>query len=225
MTRTDPGITQARLALVQRQRRFEWALAREEHGRAASRLVAGKTHDLLNLVQIVQLATYELGRRGGAAIQEFVDDLTRAAADATTSLRALMEAARPETAVARGPAVHAVLARTLDALRAAVVIDAQLALARTTTTALDEEALAHLLVGLALDAADAPRIELLVHDRTIAGAPWLELVRGTDVPAAGDGFELRTVELLAHRIGGEVARSDRRGGGAALVVALPALPA
>jgi len=64
-------IAEARLALVQRQRRFEWALAREEHGRAASRLVAGKTHDLMNLVQIVQLATYELERRCGASIQIF----------------------------------------------------------------------------------------------------------------------------------------------------------
>ena len=225
MTRIDPAIAAARLALVQRQRRFEWALAREEHGRAASRLVSGKTHDLMNLVQIVQLATYELKRRCGASIQEFVDDLTRAAADATTSLRALMEVARPEIVVVRGPAVRAVLARTLDALRPAVVIEAQLTLAETTTTALDEEALTHLLLGLALDAADAPRIELLARDRTIDGAPWLELVRGTHGPTAGDGFELRTVELLARRIGGELARSDRRGGGTELVVALPVLPA
>ncbi len=50
-------------------------------------------------------------------------------------------------------------------------------------------------------------------------------MRGTDVPTAGDGFELRTVELLARRIGGELARSDRRGGGTELVVALPVLPA
>jgi len=216
---------EARLALVQRQRRFEWALAREEHGRAASRLVSGKTHDLMNLVQIVQLATYELERRCGASIQEFVDDGPGAAADATPWRGARMGVPRPDTVVVRGPAVRAVLARALDALRPAVAIEAQLALDETTTTALDEEALTHLLFGLALDAADAPRIALLVRDRTIDGAPWLELVRGTDVPAAGDGFELRAVELLARRIGGELAHSERRGGGTELVVALPALPA
>jgi len=38
------------------------------------------------------------------------------------------------------------------------------------------------VIGLVLDAAEAPRIELLVHDRTIDGKPWIEIVRGTDVP-------------------------------------------
>ena len=51
--------TNERLALVERQRRFEWQLAREVQTQTAARFVAGKTHDLLNLIQIVQLASRE----------------------------------------------------------------------------------------------------------------------------------------------------------------------
>src|SRR4051794_8145034 len=75
--------TEARLALAQRQRRFEWDLARDEQSRAAANLVAGKTHDLFNLVQIVQLASLELAKRCGDAGKEFIDDLLRSAEDAT----------------------------------------------------------------------------------------------------------------------------------------------
>jgi hypothetical protein len=37
----------------------------------------------------------------------------------------------------------------------------------------------------------------------------------------GDRFELRAVEAIVKRAGGELATSDRRGGGEELVVALP----
>ena len=77
MTKTD-----ARLTLCQKQRRFEWELAREEQTRTAAKLVAGKTHDLMNLVQIVQLASEELATRCGESGKDFIDDLRRAAQDA-----------------------------------------------------------------------------------------------------------------------------------------------
>ena len=102
MTKTD-----ARLALAQKQRRFEWDLARSEQTRVASKLVAGKTHDMLNVVQIVQLAAAELEKRCGAAGKEFIDDLVRAAHDAQAQLRELMALARPEVAVTRGATVGA----------------------------------------------------------------------------------------------------------------------
>jgi hypothetical protein len=213
----------ARLTLVQRQRRFEWELARAEQTRVANKLVAGKTHDLLNLVQIVQLATLELAQRCGEGGKEFLDDLTRAAVAAESSLHARMEIARPEQVVVRGPTVGAAVTRVLDEIRPAVTIDAHLAVHPDTATALVGNELAHLVIGLALDAADAERIELYVRDRTIDGTAWVEIVRWADASTASDDFDLRAVEQLARRVGGELARSDRRGGGTELVVALPAI--
>src|SRR4051812_50120526 len=59
-----------RLALVERQRRFEWQLARQIQTQVAARFVAGKTHDMLNLIQIVELASLELLRRRNPHPQE-----------------------------------------------------------------------------------------------------------------------------------------------------------
>jgi len=215
--------TEARLALAQKQRRFEWGLAREEQTRVAAKLVAGKTHDLMNLVQIVQLASNELATRCDPTGVEFIEDLKRAAVDAQTSLTSLMQVARPEHVVERGPAVGATVTRVLAEIRTAVEVDLHLAVAAETATALGAEQLEHLVIGLALDAADAPRIELFVRDRTIDGKPWVEIVRGAETAPGTDDFDLRGVELLAKVGGGELARSERRGGGTELVVALPAL--
>ncbi|MBA3457125.1 MAG: HAMP domain-containing histidine kinase [Deltaproteobacteria bacterium] len=218
MTKTD-----ARLALAQKQRRFEWELAREEQTRTASKLVAGKTHDLLNLVQIVQLASAELGKHCSDAGKEFVADLTRAATDAQATLLSLMQVARPDAVRVRGPAVGAIVTRVLEEIRTAVEVDLHLAVSADTATSLTAEQLEHLVIGIALDAADAARIELYVRDRTIDGKGWVEIVRGAETPRGGDSFDLRSVELLAKLGGGELARSERRGGGTELVVALPAL--
>lgn len=218
MTKTD-----ARLALVHRQRRFEWELARDEQTRTASRLVSGKTHDLLNLVQIVQLATLELEKRCEATAKEFLDDLTRSAADAAASLHALMEIARPDEHVVRGPAVGATITEVLAEIRPAIEVDAHLAISHDTATALTGAQLAHLLIGLALDAVEAPRMELFVRERQIDGKSWVEIVRGAEVPTGGDHFDLRVVEQLTKRVGGELSSSERRGGGTELVVALPAI--
>jgi hypothetical protein len=216
MTKTD---------LLDRQRRYEWDLAREEHTRAAAKLVAGKTHDLLNLVQIVKLASEELAKRCDPTGQEFIADLQRAALDAETSLRSLMEVARPEHAVTRGAAVGPTVAQILDELRPTIPITLHLAIGPDTATQLTADELSHLVLGLALDAAAAPLIELYVRDREINGNPWVELVRGTELPPP-DGdlpFDLRAVEALVARAGGELSQSERRGGGSELVIALPAI--
>lgn len=218
MTKTD-----ARLALCQKQRRFEWELAREEQTRTAAKLVAGRTHDLANLVQIVQLASEQLSNRCGETGQEFVDDLVRVARDAQVQLASLMELARPEPVVFRGPAVGVTVTRVLEEIRTAIDVDLHLAVSADTATALSAAQLEHLVIGLVLDAANAPRIELYVRDRSIDGKAWVEIVRGAEAPAGGDGFDLRAVELLAKGGGGELASSDRRGGGTELVVAIPAL--
>lgn len=211
----------ARLALVERQRRFAWELAREAQTATARDLVAGKTHDLMNLVQIVQLGAISLGERCPAD-HDIIDDLVRAAGDATRSLEELMTTARPPRVVVRGPAVGPALARVVDEVRAAIDVDAHLALDPDTATALSADELAHLVIGMALDAADAPRLELYARERLIGDAVWVELVCGASAPA-GDHFDVRAVDVLARRAGGEVARSERRAGGSELVVALPVI--
>lgn len=215
--------TEARLALVQRQRRFEWQLARDEQARTATKLVAGKTHELLNLVQIVQLATLELAKCCGEAGKEFTNDLLRAAEAATGSLRELRELARSEHMPTRGAPVGAAVSNAIANIGPAIAIDDHLAVSAATVTACSAEDIEALVIGLILDAEDAPRIELCVRDRTINGKPWVEIVRGTDVHREGDGFELRSVESIAQRAGGELATSERRGGGSEVIVALPAI--
>lgn len=215
--------TEVRLALAQRQRRFEWELSREAQTRAAQKMITGKTHDMMNLVQIVQLATLELANRCDAGGQEFIEDLQRAARDAQVSLSQLMEVARPERIVTRGAPVGAAFTAAVNTIRPAIAIDEHLAVQAETVTECTADDIEHLVYGLVLDAADAPHIELYIRERMIDGKPWVEVVRGAEVPTEGDRFELRAVEAIAKRVGGEVATSDRRGGGTEVVVALPAL--
>jgi len=233
-----------RLALVERQRRFEWELARDAQTRAASQFVRGKTHDLLNLVQIVQLASLELSRRCNGDAIEFVDDLIKAADDAKHQLTQLMAVARPEEVVAPGARVGAALTAAVATVRQAstIPVDLHLTVRAELTTRCSAAELEHLIYGLVLDAvaddavagatpAPAARgpIELLIRERTIEGKPWLEIVRGarTAAPAAADAehFDLRAVEAIAVKNGGDLARSERRGGGTEVIVALPVVVA
>jgi hypothetical protein len=226
-----------RLALVERQRRFEWELARQVHTEAAAKFVAGKTHDLLNLVQIVQLASLELSRRCGDEAAEFIADLTKAAADAQRQLTELMAVARPEEVIVPGAPVGAAITAAVETVRAAstIPVDLHLTIESEITTRCTATELAHIVYGLALDAvADDPEavpeagspeaagpIELFVRERMIDGRRWLEIVRGVPGGPRGEHFDLRAVEAIAIKSGGELARSERRGGGTELVVALP----
>lgn len=223
-----------RLALVERQRRFEWDLAREVHTRAAARFVTGKTHNLLNLIQIIELAALELSQRGDATTREFLADLTNAAEDAKRQLTELMAVARPEDVVAPGARVGAAITSAVETVRTAgaIAVDLHLTVQDEVTTRCSAAELEHVIYGLTLDAAgpgtDEPPpagapspIELFVRERLIDGKPWLEIVRGARVAPSGDHFDLRAVEAIAQNNGGELARSERRGGGTELVVALP----
>lgn len=227
--------TNERLALVERQRRFEWQLARQVQTQVAARFVAGKTHDLLNLIQIVELASLELLRRCNPEAEEFITDLRKAAEDAKVQLRELMALARPEEIIVPGAAVGAAVTAAVETVRAAstIQVDLHLAVQPEATTRCSAEELAHIIYGLTLDAAtaeavaepqsDAPAmpIELFVRERAIDGRPWLEIVRGARVELAGEHFDLQAVEAIAVKNGGELAHSERRGGGTELVVALP----
>ena len=225
-----------RLVLVERQRRFEWELAREVYTRAAAQLVAGKTHNLLNLVQIIELAALELAQRDDATTREILADLTKAAEDAKLQLTELMAVARPVEVVAPGARVGAAITSAVETVRTAgaIAVDLHLTVRAEVATRCSAAELEHLIYGLALDAvavdtgepppAEAPSpIELFVRERVIDGKPWLEIVRGARVAPSGDHFDLRTVEAIAHNNGGELARSERRGGGTELVVALPVI--
>jgi hypothetical protein len=241
-----------RLALVERQRRFEWDLARDVQSRVAAHFVAGKTHDLLNLVQIVQLASLELSRRCSGDAAEFIADLIKAADDAKHQLAALMAVARPDEIITPGAPVGAAITAAVEVVRAAstIAVDLHLTVRADATTRCSAAELAHLIYGLTLDAVaaapdDAPDespddaadasapsssssppsspspIELFVRQRTIDGRPWLEIVRGARDVLAGERFDLLAVEAIAIKNGGELASSERRGGGTELVVALP----
>jgi len=237
-----------RLALVERQRRFEWELARDVQTHAAAQFVAGKTHDLLNLVQIVQLASLELSRRCSEDAAEFIADLMKAADDAKHQLTELMAVARPERIVVAGAHVGAAITAAVETVRAVstIAVDLHLTVHPEVTTRCTAAELEHLIYGLTLDAvagvADQPQagaaersieseraiestiestIELLVRERTIDGKLWLEIVCSTRGVLGSEHFDLRAVEAIAHKNGGELARSERRGGGTELVVALP----
>ncbi len=237
--------TNERLALVERQRRFEWQLAREVQTQTAARFVAGKTHDLLNLIQIVQLASLELERRCTADAGEFIADLRKAADDAGHQLAELMAVARPEEIIVPGAPVGAAITAAVDTVRAAstIAVDLHLAVAPEVATRCSAEELAHVIYGLTLDAATAEAaaevdagtagdagaardaIELFIRERMIDGRPWLEIVRGARVELTGEHFDLQAVEAIAVKNGGELGHSERRGGGTELVVALPVVRA
>ena len=212
------------LALIQRQRRFEWGLARDEHARTAGRLVAGRTHDLLNLLQIVELAVFRLEHEGCEA-KDTLAELTRMSKAATHDLQAMMAMARPEVEIGPGARVAATVLGLTSTLREVVTLDVRVEVSTDTATQCTTVELEHLLIGLVLDAMAQP-IVLTVRERIVEGAPWIEIVRGTKHEAEGDGFELRAVHAIAARVGGDLATSERRGGGDELIVALPivALP-
>lgn len=224
MTKINEPPSDRRLALVERQRRFEWQLAREIQTEVAARFVSGKTHDMLNLVQIVQLAVHELARRTPADAHEFLDDLRKASVDAQHQLGELMALARPDPVIEAGAPVGAAITAAVETVRAAAIsVDLHLTVAPDTVTRCTGAELEHLVIGLALDAAAGP-IELFVRERTIDRVPWLELLRGADAPIEGEHFDLRAVEAICARRGGELSQGERRGGGSELVVALPLVP-
>lgn len=224
-TRTDAlpqresTVSPALLALVQRQRRFEWDLARDEQSRVAGRLVAGRTHDLLNLIQIVELAVFRL-RHDGIGDHESLDELTRTSASASAQLHAMMAVARPEPVIVRGAPVAATVMNLIATLREVATVDVHVDVSTDTATRCSSDELEHLLIGLVLDAIDQ-RLVLTIREREIEGEPHVEVVRGTATEPDNDGCELRSVTAIAARNGGEIATSERRGGGIEVIVALP----
>jgi hypothetical protein len=216
----DDAKLAARLALALRQRRFEWTLARDAQAKAAAALLKGRTHELLNMIQIVELASVELERRATDETRDIVGDLTRTALDAKRQLTELVALAKPLER-GRGVAVAPSIQAAVDAVRA---VSSELAVTSRldvdVATALTDEELQQLVIGLALDAAaGASTVELLVRQRRIEGAPWIELVCGFDC----DAGELPVIRAIVERGNGELTVSPRRGGGTEVVVAVPVI--
>lgn len=209
----------ALIDLIQRQRRFEWDLARDEQARVANRLVGGRTHELLNLIQIVELAVFRL-RHDGVGAEDTLDELSRTSKSATEELQKMLAVARPELVITRGAPIAATVMAIVPTLREVASLEVHVDVSTDTATRCSTAELEHLLIGLVLDAI-GQRMALTIRERPIEGKPFVEIVRATAREPEGDGYELKSVHAIAARNGGEVASSDRRGGGVELIVSLP----
>ena len=222
---------QTRLGLIGRIRAVELDLAREEHARAATLLLRGRSHDLGNLVQIVRLAAIEIERRAPSELLELVRDLRNAAEQATAVLGDLLAAARPEERAQAGaavaPAVRDAARLAQPAIAASVDLKVELSdTARTRATAAELEAI---VIAAVIDADAAGKLTLVLRERQIQGAAWIELLRiddrnRVDEIDAARAFEpfsmLQFVKGVVDRVGGEVSLAPGRGG-LELAIALP----
>lgn len=234
MNETAPML-EHRLDLIDRLRRVELSLERDEQAREAQRLLRGRSHDLGNSVQILRLASIEIEKRGAPNIADLVTDMRNAAEHATTVLADLIAAAKaqPERgpAAALAPAVRAAVELATPALAAPTDLRVELAdSAMTTATAEEVEAI---VIASLLEASPATKIGLHVRARAIEGKPWFELIRFDDRQTVADAdfsraFErfaspgpgLHLVRCLAERAGGDATLTTGRNG-LELVVALP----
>ncbi len=213
-------MTNDRLALIARQRLFDWQLARDQQSRAAANLVAHRTHDLLGFVQIVRLVSEHLVKAADAMGQEFIGDMLLSADKAQVELRDMLELARPPVVIERGAPLGPALAATRASLAPAIELALDLQAPDDACTRCTAIELDYVLTAIALDAG-TDSVAVVVRARTLDGQPWIELIRATEAEPAGDRADLIGLEALAERRGGELSRSERRGGGEELVVALP----
>ncbi len=214
-----PDRDRIRTELLERLRRFEWDVARDEQARAARLVLRDKVHDLLNFVQIVDLGSQALAPHTAPAGDEFLVDLALAAADAKTAVHALQQLAHAGDRPPARTVIASVARAAVEQLRGAVdALDAQVLVPDTAAVAWTREELELVLIALALDGPPDAPLELLVRARDIDGRPCLELVCG---PLDETGVGARLAAALAARIGGDAAVAERRGGGHEIAVAVP----
>ena len=208
MTDAGGGGCAARAALIARLRRYEWAVARGEHAREVSAAVRECTHDLLNLFQIVDLASQQLVARCGAPAAELADDLRRATIEARTTADALALLARPAA-----PPPHAPARTLVAAALRGVMSRGSVTAAAGIAVAWSADELAILVIALELD---APRGELVVRSRRVEDGEIVEVVCG---PIEEGAVAVRVAQALAKEAGGEVT-VEPRGGGVEVVVTI-----
>lgn len=226
------GMLEARLGLIERIRRVEYTLARDEQVRIAGALMRGRAHDLGNMVQIVKLSALELARRVPKDdIKELVADMSEAAETATTILADMISAARVHDRAQVGPPVAHSVRTAVELARPAIAssIELRVEVADHVVSFATAEELEALVLCALLDAQQAVSITLVLRERTLQGRRWLELLRLDDRHHLPDGelahmFEphsfLHVVAGVAKQAGGEVSLSPGRSG-LELAVELP----
>ncbi len=226
------GMLEARLGLLERVHRVEFALARDEQARVATALMRGRSHDLGNMVQIVKLSALELARRVPQGdVAELVGDMSDAADKASRILGEMYEATRPAERALIGPPAAQILRGAVELARPAVAssVELRIELGEDVATYATGEELEALALAAILDAHQAVRITLLLRERTLQGKRWIELIRFDDRHPLHDGelahmFEphslLHVVAGVAKQADGEVSLSPGRTG-LELAVELP----
>nr|HEX4318735.1 hypothetical protein [Kofleriaceae bacterium] len=202
MTTTEETLT--------RLRRFEWACARDEHAREVHDGVRKRSHDLLNLVQIVDLASQQLVARCGEAAAELASDLSRAALEAREAVQSLAELAAKTSPPLRAERTSAGAVARCVLTRGTISVD------DSAVIAWSPEELQMLLLALELD---APHGELIVRSRAIEDGHVVEVVCG---PIEDGALAVRMARAIATHAGGDVTTEPRRGGGYELAVTIPA---
>ena len=219
------GMLEARLRLIDRIRRVEHQLARDEQAKIAAALMRGRSHDLGNHIQIVKLSSLELERRAQdrADLSELTTDMRQAAEQASALLAEMFAAARsPERSVV-GPVVTHTVRAAVDFARPAFagIMELRIDLDDTVHTHATAEELEAIVLASILDAIHANRMTIVVRERVIQGKRWVEILRIDDRQQFGDGelahmFEphslLHVVATAAKQAGGEACLSPGRGG-------------
>ncbi len=243
------GMLEARLRLIDRIRRIEHVLARDEQAAFAATLLKGRSHDLGNAIQIVKLSALELERRGQDRpdLVELLGDLRGAAEQATAVLAGMIAMARPPARMIVGPVVSHAVRAAVDLARPAIAgaIEVRIDLDDTVHTPATAEELEAMIAAAMLDAstgsdgtAGAPATSgathttIVVRERVIQGKRWVEILRIDDRQLA-DGelahmFEphslLHVVAAIAKQAGGDASLAPGRGG-LELAIELPAAAA
>jgi nitrogen-specific signal transduction histidine kinase len=219
------GMLEARLRLIDRIRRVEHTLARDEQAKIAAALMRGRSHDLGNHIQIVKLTAHELERRAKdrADFIELITDMRHSAEQATALLADMVAAARPIDRHEVGPVVTSTVRAAAEQGRAAVPgsLELRIDLDDTVHTFANAEELEAIVLAAILEAASATRITIVVRERMIQGKRWVEILRVCDRQQFGDGelahmFEphslLHVVAGAAKLAGGEASLSPGRNG-------------
>jgi len=219
------GMLEARLRLIERIRRVEHQLARDEQAKVAAALMKGRSHDLGNQIQIVKLASLELERRaqGRDDLVELITDMRQAAEQATAVLADMFTAARPPERIEVGPIVTNTVRAAVDVARPAFAgsIELRIDLDDTVHTHSTAEELEAIMLAAMLDAVHATHMAIVVRERVVQGKRWVEILRIDDRQQFGDGelahmFEphslLHLVTTAAKQAGGEVSLAPGRGG-------------
>jgi nitrogen-specific signal transduction histidine kinase len=219
------GMLEARLRLIDRIRRVEHTLARDEQAKIAAALMKGRSHDLGNHIQIVKLTAHELERRAQdrADFLELITDMRQSAEQATTLLAEMVAAARPADRTEVGPVVTNVVRAAVEQGRAAVPgsVELRIDLDDTVHTYANAEELEAIVLAAILDASSSSRMTIVLRERLIQGRRWVELLRVDDRQQFNDGelahmFEphslLHVVAGAAKFAGGEASLSPGRGG-------------